>query len=248
METRPIALWAVPRSCSTAFERIFEERGDFEVYHEPFSPAYYYGPERLSNRYRDQEPRERDGYRPALAELLGPSGKPVFFKDIAYHAKGFMGPEFAAHFTNTFLVREPAAVLLSLSRHWPDFTLEETGYEQLYRLFRLAVENGESPPVVDALDLARDPEGTMAAYCARIGVPFMPEALSWEERKVPEREEWERWHEEVEGSTGIESLAERPRGEEHLPAELKEAYEHCRPFYERLSEARLSPLDASEVP
>src|SRR3712207_7439034 len=40
---RPIALWAVPRSLSTAFERVFVERDDLEVLHEPFSAAYYYG-------------------------------------------------------------------------------------------------------------------------------------------------------------------------------------------------------------
>jgi hypothetical protein len=34
----------VPRSISTAFERVFVERDDFEVLHEPFSDAYYYGP------------------------------------------------------------------------------------------------------------------------------------------------------------------------------------------------------------
>ncbi|MGH3730856.1 MAG: hypothetical protein ACRDTU_19185, partial [Micromonosporaceae bacterium] len=33
----PIALWAVPRSRSTAFLRIMIERGDLDVVHEPFS-------------------------------------------------------------------------------------------------------------------------------------------------------------------------------------------------------------------
>jgi hypothetical protein len=41
---KPVALWAVPRSrsISTAFERVFVERDDFEVFHEPFSASYYY--------------------------------------------------------------------------------------------------------------------------------------------------------------------------------------------------------------
>jgi hypothetical protein len=47
---KPVALWAVPRSISTAFERVFVERDDFEVLHEPFSASYYYGEDRLSNR------------------------------------------------------------------------------------------------------------------------------------------------------------------------------------------------------
>jgi hypothetical protein len=36
---KPVALWSVPRSISTAFERVFVERDDFEVLHEPFSDA-----------------------------------------------------------------------------------------------------------------------------------------------------------------------------------------------------------------
>ena len=56
-QDKPIALWAVPRSISTAFERVFVERDDFEIFHEPFSASYYYSEERLSDRYSDVEPK-----------------------------------------------------------------------------------------------------------------------------------------------------------------------------------------------
>jgi hypothetical protein len=39
-DNKPVALWSVPRSISTAFERVFVERDDFEVLHEPFSASY----------------------------------------------------------------------------------------------------------------------------------------------------------------------------------------------------------------
>ncbi len=39
-EKKPVALWAVPRSMSTAFELVFVERDDFEGLHEPFSASY----------------------------------------------------------------------------------------------------------------------------------------------------------------------------------------------------------------
>jgi hypothetical protein len=51
--TKPVALWAVPRSVSTALERVFVERGDFKVFHEPFSVSYYYSPERRSDRFAE---------------------------------------------------------------------------------------------------------------------------------------------------------------------------------------------------
>lgn len=36
-----LAFWVHPRSISTGFERIFIERSDFKVLHEPFSALYY---------------------------------------------------------------------------------------------------------------------------------------------------------------------------------------------------------------
>jgi hypothetical protein len=103
---------------------------------------------------------------------------------------GIMSGEFVSRFTNTFIIRDPAPVIASLYGFWPDFTLEETGYEQQHRLFGLAVENGEDPAVVDAADLTADPEGTIRAYCEKLGVPFMPESLTWETGDVPG---WEMW-------------------------------------------------------
>ena len=42
MEMKPIlALWAVPRSTSTAFERMMRQRGDHDCVHEPFGEVWY---------------------------------------------------------------------------------------------------------------------------------------------------------------------------------------------------------------
>ena len=90
-QEKPVALWAVPRSISTAFERAFVERDDFEVFHEPFGDSYYYSEERLSNRYPDVEPKAKHNYKNVLARILEPREKRVFVKDMAYHAKGLMG-------------------------------------------------------------------------------------------------------------------------------------------------------------
>jgi broad specificity phosphatase PhoE len=130
-------------------------------------------------------------------------------------------------------------VISSLGGFWPDFTLEETGFEQQHRLFWLALKNGEDPAVVDAADLTRDPEGTIRAYCEKLGVPFMPESLSWEPGEVPEWEMWTEWHEEVQDSTGIKSQPLEDDSE--VPADLEGIYERCLPYYEELYERRLMP-------
>ncbi|MEL7172405.1 MAG: hypothetical protein AAFN05_05495, partial [Pseudomonadota bacterium] len=38
-----VALWAVPRSTSTAFEWMMRQRGDMTCFHEPFGEAWYQG-------------------------------------------------------------------------------------------------------------------------------------------------------------------------------------------------------------
>ena len=242
-QDKPVALWSVPRSISTAFERVFVERDDFEVFHEPFGESYYYSEERLSDRYSDEEPRPEDNYENVLARLLEPHERRVFVKDMAYQAKSLIGPEFVSRFRNTFIVRDPKYVIASLSRMWPDFTLEETGFEQLYRLFRYATE-AEDVVVVDAMTFSENPVGVLAAYCEHLEIPFRTDSLSWQPGEVREWESWEGWHEAAQQSSGIKP-AERKDPE--LPPELQEAYDHCLPYYYQLA-ARAIPGTAPIPP
>jgi len=230
---KPVALWSVPRSISTAFERVFVERDDFEVLHEPFSDAYYYGEDRLSDRYSDVEPEAVNNYENVLARVLEPRERRVFVKDMAYHAKGLLGSTFVASFANTFIIRDPKYVVASLYKMWPDFTLEETGFEQIYNLFRYATEvNGEDVVVVDAMTFSENPAGVLAAYCEHLGVPFDPGSLSWKSREVRRWDNWDGWHEAAQQSTGIKRAA---RKDPPLPEKAQEAYEYCLPYYYKLA-------------
>jgi sulfate adenylyltransferase len=230
--SKPVALWAVPRSISTAFERVFVERDDFEVLHEPFSASYYYGEDRLSNRFADAEPKAEYSYERVLEDVFRPREQRVFLKDMAYQAKKVLSPEFASRFANTFIVRDPKYVLMSLYKMWPDFTLEETGYEDLYRLFRYATDAGEDVAVVDAMTFSENPSGVLAAYCEHMEVPFTSGSLTWESRDVQRWDNWEGWHADAEESTGIEPATRR---DPELPEELEAAYEHCLPYYYELA-------------
>ncbi|AHY45930.1 Hypothetical Protein RradSPS_0647 [Rubrobacter radiotolerans] len=231
---KPIALWAVPRSISTAFERYFVERGDFEVLHEPFGQSYYYSDERRSERYADEASPE-NGYDRVLEEVLRPREKRVFLKDMAYQAKPLIerdGQEFVSKFVNTFIVRDPKYVITSLAKMWPDFTLEEAGYDDVYKLFRMVVAGGEEAVVVDAMSFTEDPAGVMSRYCEKVGVPFEEGSLSWEERRVEQWESWDGWHEAAERSTGIKPAT---RKDPALSVELLEIYEACLPAYYKLA-------------
>lgn len=235
-DDRPIVLWAVPRSRSTAFERIFVERDDVEVLHEPFSAVYYHGPERRSDEFLDGEPDPDATADRVLADVLRPRGRRVFVKDMAYHVTAQMDAGFVDRFTNTFLVRHPRQALASLHAKHPTFTFEEAGYEQLARLYDLAVDVAEAPPVViDADDLMRDAEGTVRGYCAAVDLPFVPDALSWEPQEVSEFSSWEGWHDHAQQSTG---LGEIDADTTSLPTELRNVYDRCLPHYEHLLAAR----------
>jgi hypothetical protein len=236
-QSKPVALWAVPRSISTAFERVFVERDDLEVLHEPFSASYYYGEDRLSDRYSDVEPEAEYNYENVLKDVLEPRGKRVFLKDMAYQAKGVMGPEFISNFVNTFIIRDPKYVLSSLYKMWPDFTFEETGYEELYWAFRYATEAGEDPVVVDAMTFSENPVAILSAYCERVGIPFQANSLSWEPGEVEEWKGWEEWHEAAQRSTGIKRAERRDPA---LPEEVRDAYEHCLPYYYTLAAHAIS--------
>lgn len=94
MSQKPIFVATHPRACSTAFERVFMTRQDIlQCAHEPFGDAFYYGPERLGERYADDEAGRlssgfsKTTYQDVLDRLSrdGSEGKRVFIKDMAYY-------------------------------------------------------------------------------------------------------------------------------------------------------------------
>jgi hypothetical protein len=235
-ERRPLALWAVPRAASTAFERMVIERGDHEVFDEPFSEHYYFGPRKVSPRFTEVR---SDADPHAILERIEAAARrrPVFLKDMAYHVVDLACPELADRFTNTFLIRDPARSLPSLARMWPDFTDEEAGYAALAALVQHAEAAGQEPVVIDSDDLCRAPERVVAAWCKRVGIPFEPSALSWAPGMQEEWRLWPDWYGATSRSTGFRPPGVGPPALEG--ARVRTAYERCLPVYEALRARRL---------
>jgi hypothetical protein len=85
MSTKPVFVATHPRACSTAFERVFITRRDIlNCVHEPFGDSYYYGPERLGERYeKDEAARKASGfanttYKDVMDTLLHPADSVSF--------------------------------------------------------------------------------------------------------------------------------------------------------------------------
>ncbi|EUC44387.1 hypothetical protein COCMIDRAFT_6267 [Bipolaris oryzae ATCC 44560] len=94
MTSKPIFVATHPRACSTAFERVFMTRHEtLQCVHEPFGDAYYFGPERLAERYEnDPKARKESGYEESTYRTIfdriareNSEGKRVFIKDMAQY-------------------------------------------------------------------------------------------------------------------------------------------------------------------
>ena len=241
---RVLFLWTVPRAVSTAFERAFMQRADTQVLHEPFTAAYYYGPERGSARYQAEAVRPECSYAAITAQVLAPCERPLrFVKDMAYCIDGAveldaLGP--LAEVRHSFLIRHPARTVPSLHRMsldtaragWTYFDPAEIGYAGLLRLYRALEARGEQPVVVDADRLLAEPEGTMQAYCEAHGLEFEPSMLRWEPGEVEAWKAWKGWHDHAEQSAGLQRRAPRP-----LPTpspELRSQVDEALPAYQAL--------------
>ena len=236
-----LAMWGTPRSVSTAFERMMIQRGDFEVQHEPFSVCYYLSEDRISARFENEPAMPGYDYRRVLADIYARAEeRPVFLKDMGYHISRLPDLSFLADFENTFIIRRPDQALPSLFHMWPDFTLEEAGYEPLYRVFNIvADDSGKTPVVIDSSDLLDKTEATVRAFCRAVDIPFMPEALSWEAGARPEWKLWQDWHRDASQSTGFEKASANRYVSVDDDPRLQRAYQASLTYYEKLFENRL---------
>ena len=111
-----IALWAVPRSTSTAFEWMMRQRGDLDCLHEPFGEAWYQGEEPLWQRFKPG-----DKVTPGLTlestwqdiQTRAQRG-PVFIKDFPHYINHLWDEAFLSRFTHAFLIRDPALTITSM--------------------------------------------------------------------------------------------------------------------------------------
>jgi hypothetical protein len=231
------ALWSAPRARSTAFFRSMLERGDLIALHEPFEGLVYFG---------DAEVEGRTFESPAslLAWLREEThGVGVFLKETTdYRVREVVLADrrFLAEARHAFLIRRPEEIAASLYALKPDMGIDAIGLEALHELLTAVRDaGGHSPVVIDSDDLVARPEATMSAYCAAVGLPFIPEALTWEPGERPEWRRSARWHAAVSASSGFEQRKFRYTHTVETSDELARFAAHQLPFYEQLHEQRL---------
>lgn len=237
-----------PRSMSTALERAFMTRPDLYCFHEPYGEPFYYGPERLSDRYSvdqiAQSQYSQVTYNDIATEIANKQkSSNVFIKDMAQYivppkgeaqiAKSFSQesaeehnptviPKLILHgYKFVFLIRPPQLSVPSYYKccippqsektGFDSFRPDEAGYRELRLLYDHLVKyddtnNNFSPLIVDALDLAKNPEKVLKAVCDYAGIPFDYKMLEWgENEEVKERfAKWPGFHDTVLDSKGFD--------------------------------------------
>ncbi|KNG94879.1 hypothetical protein [Pseudaestuariivita atlantica] len=240
-----VALWAVPRSTSTAFEWMMRQRGDLDCLHEPFGEAWYQGEDPLWPRYREGE-KTTPGLTLASVwdEIRARAARgPVFLKDFPHYINHMWTPEFLGHFTHAFLIRDPALTVTSMYDKWPDFDELEVGFPEQRALFDLLTAlNGAPPPVIDSGDLLENPHAITEAFCDAVGIPFLEHALTWEPGADTGQYSW--WdggsfHQNLKASTGLTPQKRRYVELDDAPERVRQVVRRMRPHYDHLHAHRL---------
>ncbi|MFH8842323.1 sulfotransferase family protein [Streptomyces sp. NPDC017868] len=233
-----LALWSAPRCRSTAFARMMAERDDHAVVHEPLSLVVDFGEVQVGDRIAHNEQDVLAALRAIAVE------KPVFFKDTTdFHYPALLADEeFLAAATHTFIIRHPAEAIASHHKLNPDLGRDEIGFERLYEIFTaVQAATGTTPVVIDSDDLLDRPAETVRAYCEAVGIPFVPEALSWQPGMRSEWQSTSKWHQSTSQTAGfarssgaaVETVAADPKLSAYLDYHM--------PYYEKLRAAALRP-------
>ena len=219
-----------------------------ECLHEPFMYDYYINRSKRVMPHFDPEdghPRSYDAIRDTILEKA--ERGPVFFKDMSYYVVPHImdDPAFLDRVTNSFLLRDLKASIVSYAKLDPDLTCEEIGIEAQWKHASfLMARSGKQPIVIQSEKIQEDPTGQMQKYWSAVGLPDKPEALNW---SGPTPQDWQQvsgWHQEVLSSKTIRPVSDAQKSETQSAFEkllsdrpqFKAFYEHHAAFHRRLLE------------
>ncbi|MDG1745476.1 MAG: hypothetical protein P8H69_06845 [Planktomarina sp.] len=109
----------------------------------------------------------------------------------------------------------------------------------------LTALHGAPPPVIDSDDLLEDPEAMVAAFCQAVGIPFLPEAMTWAPGGDPSAHSW--WdggsfHANLAQSTGLTPQPRRYVEVGDAPERVRRVYRRMKPHYDHLYQHRITPV------
>ena len=223
-------LWCVPRSISSAFEKMMWHSGLFEVKSEPFID--HYKQSRLSEQDFEAATQSVRHYCDSLIEQS--AKKTVFVKDMGYHAEPFITDEIIQSVRHTFLIRDPLLTIPSLYKMRPDYDEAHTGFAGQLALFeRIQKVSGHTPLIIDAQQLTNSPQATVQNYFEYLDQPMPADLLNWPKGSRPEWSDRESWHLDAIQSERFENHSQKPNFAD-LPNKVKASIERDTPIYQQM--------------
>lgn len=235
-----IAMWSGPRNISTALMRAFENRADTCVIDEPLY-AYYLKSTGVDHPGRDGIIAAYDTDYDAVTTYLseGIPGKCEIFyqKQMAHHVQADDALDWLSELCNVFLIRDPKAMLLSLSKVLPAVTLHDTGLPQQLRLVEFLRSRGKKIVVLDSRKVLENPQPQLRRLCAHLGMAFDEAMLSWPAGPRASDGIWAPyWYDVVLRSTGFAPY--KPK-QEKFPDTLQDVLAKCEVCYQSLRQYEL---------
>lgn len=149
----------------------------------------------------------------------------------------YLNAEWLRQFNGFCLIRDPAYSLPSLYKLKPDLTEQEGGVRGLHAVWQMLVNDGESVPIVDAIDLQRNGVACVAAWCAAMKIERRDDALQWE---VGAHQGWESWPAYVQTVVKTEGFLPPPSGFPEVPDErLAQIIDSLRRYYREMEAHKL---------
>ncbi|RYU11213.1 HAD family hydrolase [Nocardioides iriomotensis] len=240
MSATRLHVWSGPRNISTAMMRSWENRPDTVVVDEPFYAAYL-ARTGIDHPAREEviasQPTDEAAILASLEAPL-PDGRDLHYaKQMTLHLRPDDDLLWTLRFRNVMLIRDPAEVVASYVKSRESCEPDDIGLPQQQRMVAFWDAHDAAPPVIDAADFLRAPEGYLRWICDWVGVPFTDRMLSWPAGPRDTDGVWApHWYAAVQASTGFEPW--RPR-QVHLSAHDAAVAATCRPAYDALRARRL---------
>ena len=237
-----IAMWACPRTVSTALLRSFCQHSEVFGVDEPFY-AYYLNRSGKAHPMRDEVIASQSTDFQSVADevLLAQQEKPIqYVKHMSHHLFGDEDFRFldCENMTHAFLIRHPREMLPSLKKDLGNLEVVDIGYRQQVQLFEALRAAGHNPVVIDSTAFLEDPSVMLPKLCHALGISFEERMMAWPKGNHLSYGVWAPvWYEKVMSSTGWRPYTPKiePFPQELLPLLEEEAL----PAYEKLLEYSL---------
>ena len=216
-----IILVSTPRSLSTVFLRMMENRGDFTIFNEPGIITFL----KTNNNPLVDESDESTSFSNVWNTInAAHNDNHIFIKEMFFAADAYLINENFMQNRDcyfVFLVRNPHHASLSNFKKLYGATKSYTKiwnikrtvchfmiYSALYLSYQNVLHNSINRPyVIIAEDLITHPNKTVTDFCNFVGIPMKEEFLQWESHtNYPTEEKWNDpkssdmahfWHEEA---------------------------------------------------